>query len=69
MLVGLEHGILICVAVELQRRGGSQSLEHGKAMVRSFNLSNYIIGYGRGREYADLQYKKTETIPAEGTVV
>ena len=27
MLVDLEHDILICVAMELQRRGGSQSLE------------------------------------------
>ena len=27
MLADLEHGILICVAMELQRRGGSQSLE------------------------------------------
>ena len=27
MLADLEHGILLCVAMELQRRGGSQSLE------------------------------------------
>ena len=27
MLADLEHGILICVAMELQQRGGSQSLE------------------------------------------
>ena len=27
MLADLEHGVLLCVAMELQRRGGSQSLE------------------------------------------
>ena len=38
-------------------------------MVRSFNLSNYKNSIWRGRKYADLRYKKTETIPVEGTVV
>ena len=38
-------------------------------MVRSFNLSNYKNSIWRGREYAHLRYKKTETIPVEGTVV
>ena len=38
-------------------------------MVRSFNLSNYKNSIWRGREYAHLRYKKTETIPVEGMVV
>ena len=38
-------------------------------MVRSFNLSNYKNSIWRGREYAHLRYKKTETIPMECTVV
>ena len=38
-------------------------------MVRSFNLSNDKNSIWRGREYAHLRYKKTETIPMEGTMV
>ena len=36
---------------------------------RSFSLSNNKNSIWKGKEYADLRCKKTETIPVEGTVV
>ena len=38
-------------------------------MVRSFSLSNNKNSIWRGKEYADLRYKKTVTTLVEGTVI
>ena len=40
MLVGLEHGILICVSMELQRRGGRQS--ECELSIRKYGV--YVLG-------------------------
>ena len=41
MLVGLEHGILICVSMELQRRGGRQS--ECELSIRKYGV--YVLGF------------------------
>ena len=40
MLVGLEHGILICVSMELQGRGGRQS--ECELSIRKYGV--YVLG-------------------------
>ena len=41
MLVGLEHDILICVSMELQRRGGRQS--ECELSIRKYGV--YVLGF------------------------
>ena len=41
MLVGLEHGILICVSMELQRRGGRQS--ECELSIKKYGV--YVLGF------------------------